>query len=90
MTEENVGAVRRPHTIAFTKCFSAETVGLVAELSDAEADRLEDEEEASPVPSVRERYVRWQAAAGAARAVRPVRLPGHPGAYAVFAASAPV
>ena len=54
-----------------------------------EALRVEDDEEAAPVPAVRERYARWVAAAGAGLAVRPVRLPGRPGCYAVFAAAAP-
>ena len=54
-----------------------------------EALRVEDDEEAAPVPAVRERYARWLAAAGAELAVRPVRLPGRPGSYAVFAAAAP-
>ena len=54
-----------------------------------EALRVEDDEEAAPVAAVRQRYARWLAAAGAQLAVRPVRLPGRTGSYAVFAASAP-
>ena len=55
-----------------------------------EALRVEDDEDAAPVAAVRDRYARWIAAAGAGRAVRPSRLPGRPGHYAVFAAAAPI
>ena len=55
-----------------------------------EALRVEGEGEGAPVPAVRARYDRWLAAAGSGRPVRPVRLPGRPGSYALFAAAAPV
>lgn len=53
-----------------------------------EALRVEDD--AAPVAAVRARYNRWLAAAGSGRFLRPVRLPGRPGSYALFAAAAPV
>ena len=53
-----------------------------------EALRVEDDEEATPVPAARERYARWFAA-GVGLAIRPVRLPGRPGSNAVSAAAAP-
>jgi hypothetical protein len=55
-----------------------------------EALRVEDDDDPTPVPSVRERFDRWAAAAGGARALSPVRLPGRQGCYVVFAASAPL
>jgi hypothetical protein len=55
-----------------------------------EALRVEDFDDPTPVPSVRERFDRWAAGAGAERALAPVRLPGRNGCYVVFAASAPL
>lgn len=55
-----------------------------------EALRVEEDDEPVPVPAVRERYDRWVNAAGAGRLVRATRVPGFSGAYAIFAAAAPV
>ncbi len=52
-----------------------------------EALRVEGDEEALPVPAVRERFARWAMAAGRI-SVAPVRLPGRGGSYAVFASPA--
>lgn len=55
-----------------------------------EALRVENDENPVPVPSVRERYGRWAAAAAESmRLARATRLPGRQGSYALFAAAAP-
>ena len=54
-----------------------------------EALRVAGDDDPTPVPSVRTRFARWAEAAGAGRALSPVRLPGRDGSYVVFAASAP-
>lgn len=55
-----------------------------------EALRVEDDDDPAPVPSVRERFDRWAVAAGSARDLSPMHLPGRQGCYVLFAASAPV
>ena len=55
-----------------------------------EALKIEDDDKPVPVPAVRDRYDRWVTAAGAGRLVRATRVPGFSGAYAIFAAAAPV
>jgi hypothetical protein len=54
-----------------------------------EALRVEDDDHPEPVPSVRERFTRWIAAAGQGETPMTVRLPGRDGAYVIFAAAAP-
>lgn len=55
-----------------------------------EALRVDDDESGIPVRAVQDRHARWLAAAGAGRPVRPIRLSGIQGSFAVFAASAPI
>jgi hypothetical protein len=54
-----------------------------------EALRVEDDDVPVPVPSVRERFARWIAAAGIGPALKTTRLPGRGGSYVIFAAGAP-
>jgi len=54
-----------------------------------EALRVEDDDEPVPVPSVRERFLRWIAAARSGPALATSRLPGRDGNYVIFAATAP-
>ena len=54
-----------------------------------EALRVEDDDDPTPVPSVRDRFGRWAGAAGAGRRLTTTRLPGREGSYVLFAAAAP-
>ena len=54
-----------------------------------EALRVEDDDDPTPVPAVRERFRRWADAAGGGRALSTTRLPGREGSYVIFAAAAP-
>jgi hypothetical protein len=54
-----------------------------------EALRVEDDDEPTPVPSVRDRFRRWADAAGHGGRLKTTRLPGRDGSYVVFAAAAP-
>jgi len=54
-----------------------------------EALRVEDDDDPTPVASVRERFDRWARGAGAAGRLATVRLPGREGSYVLFAAGAP-
>jgi len=54
-----------------------------------EAPRVEDDDDPAPVPSVRDRFDRWAAAAGQGGKLKTVRLPGRDGSYVIFAAAAP-
>ncbi len=54
-----------------------------------EALRVEDDDDPTPVPSVRERFDRWACAARTGRRPATVRLPGREGSYVLFAAAGP-
>ena len=54
-----------------------------------EALRVEDDDDPTPVPSVRDRFRRWADAAGHGGRLKATRLPGRDGCYVVFAAAAP-
>ena len=54
-----------------------------------EALRVEDDDDPTPVPSVRERFRRWADAAGKGARLKTVRMLGHDGCYVLFAAAAP-
>jgi hypothetical protein len=54
-----------------------------------EALRVADDDDPTPVPSVRERFDRWAGAARAGRRLATVRLPGREGSYVLFASAAP-
>ena len=54
-----------------------------------EALRVEDDDDPTPVPSVRERFDRWVRAARTGRRLTTMRLPGREGSYVLFAAAAP-
>jgi hypothetical protein len=54
-----------------------------------EALRVEDDDDPTPVPSVRDRFRRWAAAAGHGVRLKTTRLPGRVGCFVVFAAAAP-
>jgi hypothetical protein len=54
-----------------------------------EALRVEDDDDPTPVPSVRERFRRWADAARQGGKLKAARLPGHGGCFVVFAAAAP-
>ncbi len=54
-----------------------------------EALRVADDDDPTPVPSVRDRFDRWAGAAGAGRKLATTRLPGRGGSYVLFAAAAP-
>ncbi len=54
-----------------------------------EALRVEDDDDPRPVASVRDRFLRWTAAAGGRAALKTTRLPGRDGTYVIFAAAAP-
>ena len=54
-----------------------------------EALRVADDDDPTPVPSVRDRFDRWVGAAGAGRKLTTTRLPGRGGSYVLFAAAAP-
>jgi hypothetical protein len=51
--------------------------------------RVEDDDDPAPVPSVRDRFDRWTAAAGHGKKLKTVRLPGRDGSYVILAAAAP-
>jgi hypothetical protein len=54
-----------------------------------EALRVEDDDDPTPVPSVRDRFRRWADAAGHGAKLKTTRLPGRGGCFVVFAAAAP-
>ena len=54
-----------------------------------EALRVEDDDDPTPVPSVRERFRRWADAAGQGERLKAVRMLGRDGCYVLFAAAAP-
>jgi hypothetical protein len=54
-----------------------------------EALRVEDDDDSTPVPSVRDRFRRWANAAGHGGRLKTTRLPGRGGCFVVFAAAAP-
>ncbi len=54
-----------------------------------EALRVEDGDDPQLVASVRDRFLRWTAAAGRRAELKTTRLPGRDGSYVIFAASAP-
>jgi hypothetical protein len=54
-----------------------------------EALRVEDDDDPTPVPSVRDRFRRWADAAGHGGSLKTTRLPGRGGCFVVFAAAAP-
>jgi hypothetical protein len=54
-----------------------------------EALRVEDDDNPTPIPSVRERFERWVKAAGIGPRLKTTRLPGRDGSYVLFAAGAP-
>jgi hypothetical protein len=54
-----------------------------------EALRVEDDDDPTPAPSVRDRYRRWADAAGHDGKLKTTRLPGREGCFVVFAAAAP-
>ncbi len=54
-----------------------------------EALRVADDDDPTPVPSLRERFDRWVGAARAGRRLATVRLPGREGSYVLFASAAP-
>lgn len=53
-----------------------------------EALRVEDDDP-TPVPSVRDRFRRWAEVAGKSQNLKTVRMLGHDGSYILFAAAAP-
>jgi hypothetical protein len=53
-----------------------------------EALRVEDDDDPTPVPSVRDRFRCWADAAGHGGKLKTTRLPGRDGCYVVFAAAA--
>ena len=53
-----------------------------------EALRVADDDDPTPVPSIRERFERWAGAARAGRRLATVRLPGWEGSYVLFASAA--
>jgi len=54
-----------------------------------EALRVEDDDDPTPVPSVRERFRRWADAQGKGERLKATRMLGHDGCYVLFAAAAP-
>ena len=54
-----------------------------------EALRVEDDDDPTPVPAVRDRFRRWADAAGHGGKLKTTRLPGRSGCYLLFAAAAP-
>ncbi len=54
-----------------------------------EALQVEDEDDPTPVPSVRDRFRRWADAAGQGAKLKTTRLPGRGGCYVLFASAAP-
>ena len=51
--------------------------------------RVEDDDDPTPVPSVRDRFRRWADAAGHGGRLKTTRLPGRGGWYVLFASAAP-
>ena len=54
-----------------------------------EALRVEDDDDPTPAPSVRDRFRRWADAADHGGKLKTTRLPDRDGCYVVFAATAP-
>ena len=54
-----------------------------------EALRVEDDDDPTPVPTVRDRFRRWADAAGKGERLKTVRMLDHDACYVVFAAAAP-
>jgi len=54
-----------------------------------EALRVEEDDDPTPAPSVRDRLRRWADAAGHGGRLKATRLPGRDGCYVVFASAAP-
>jgi hypothetical protein len=54
-----------------------------------EALRVEDDDDPTPVPAVRDRFRRWTDASGHGGRLKTPRLPGRGGCFVVFAAAAP-
>jgi len=52
------------------------------------AMRVEDDDDPTPVPSVREQFRRWADAAGKGARLKTVRMLGHDGCYVLCAAAA--
>jgi len=54
-----------------------------------EALRVEEDDDPTPVPSLRDRFRRWTAAAGQEGKLKTRRLTDRAGCYVLFAAAAP-
>ena len=54
-----------------------------------EALHVEDDDDPTPVPSVRDRFRRWAITAGHGGKLKTARLPGRDGCYVLFATGAP-